>query len=950
MYSTSKGETAMKSVICSNRRGVKGVVYLLLCLLSISVSPLALAEHVAYMSQSGNDSTAVLNDEAHPFATIPAAIAVLGSEGGTVSIARGTYSLTSTFTPQEYQSDNYMAGSSCVVVTTPVKIVGATGNPEDVVLKKDSSVASARVILLDNEGAVLQYVTVQDGYPNDNTARNGGNVLIGYNGGTVEDCILKDGKSANGNNTNLGGGNISLMAGRCARCVITGGKIIHYRPIGMNVMAAGESIVENCLITKGYCNTSHEAAQDEGAVALKDKARLVNCTVVDNFANRFSGVNILSANARAINCIISGNTVRYETEARGNAADSSANGVSKNTSNLGCYVNCATDLDTSKYAQLNDTCLTVAADDFVDPENGDWRLKSSSFAILAGSAYSETGAMSTTDLAGNVRTVNGEVDIGCYQCELGFGVRFSASGMSGVIPSTSEITFTAIPFYAAGTVTYTWNFDDGSAPLVTTDASVVHRYDQVGAYVVSVSATDGHDTVAYSFPSAINISSFSCEFAMLTTNAMVGADAAFRVENLLASGTTTFTWDFGDGSGAVETTELVATHAYSAAGHYTVSVVADAGADGSISYQFETTVDVVQKDIYVNRTGTATFPFDTPAKGAQTPAAALKYAVDGCVVHVCTGTYDLKGKETNVMRGVAVVGEGATPEETVFLGYRSNNGKRNIRVEHENALVANLTLDGGFADGATGGNLYLGAGTVTNCILRNGRSNSSGGGGGGAFVKGGVLTHCVITNSYLGNRGSGIALQQTGGRVSNCLIGYNKREWLSSRNAFSVCNVTGGVIDNCTIVGMSLLKYSASVPFQMGNKSDTGFNLGANARAYNCAIADFKYYQYSDSSTWGAIDEVPARCLGSAANFVNCVTDDAAPINETCSVGTTGTMFQNYANGDLTPGPALKNEGGAVEGYAFPSVDLAGLPRLNHAIDVGCYEKQPVAGMKILVR
>ena len=899
------------------------------------------------MSQNGNDSTAVLDDAAHPFATIPAAIAVLGSEGGTISIAHGTYSLTSTFTPQEYQSDNFMAGSSCVVVTTPVKIVGATGNPEDVVLKKDSSVASARVVLLDNKGAVLRYVTVQDGYPNDNTARNGGNVLIGYNGGTVEDCILKDGKSGNGNNTNLGGGNISLMAGRCARCVITGGKIIHYRPIGMNVMAAGESIVENCLITKGYCNTSHEAAQDEGAVALKDSAKLVNCTVVDNFANRFSGVNILSANARAINCIISGNTVRYETDARGNAADSSANGVSKNTSNLGCYVNCATDLDTSVYPQLNSTCLTVTEEDFIDAENKNWHMRPSSAAIDNGADYSQTGATSQTDIEGNARTSDGYVDIGCYQNAPAFDVRFSASSLFGVIPGSSEIVFTATAYHPAAPVTYTWNFADGTT-LVTNGTTVAHTYASTGTYSVSVTASDGTEIVSYTFPD-IAIRNFDCDFEMLTTNAMVGAAAYFRVANLAAAGVTTFIWDFGDGS-IVETTDLEVSHAYAAAGKYTVSVTAYGGVSGSKTHTFEATVDVIQKDIYVNRTGTATFPFDTPAKGAQTPAAALEYAVDGCVVHVCTGTYDLKGKETNVMRGVAVVGEGASPEETVFLGYRSNNGKRNIRVEHENALVANLTLDGGFADYATGGNLYLGAGTVTNCILRNGRSNSNGGGGGGAFVKGGLLTHCVITNSYLGNRGNGIALQQTGGRVSNCLIGYNKREWLSSRNAFSVCNVTGGVIDNCTIVGMSLLKYSASVPFQMDNKSDTGFNLGADAKAYNCAIADFKYYQYSDSSTWGVIDEVPARCLGTAANFVKCVTDDAAPINATCSVGTTATMFQDYANGDLTPGPALKNKGGEVDGYAFPSVDLAGLPRRNRVIDVGCYEKQPVRGMNVIFR
>lgn len=912
------------------------------------------------MSQSGNDSTAVLDDAAHPFATIPAAIAVLGSEGGTISIARGTYSLTSTSTPQEYESDNYMAGSSCVVVTTPVKIVGATGNPEDVVLKKDSSVASARVVLLDNKGAVLRYVTVQDGYPKDNTARNGGNVLIGYNGGTVEDCILKDGKSANGNNTNLGGGNISLMAGRCARCVITGGKIMHYRPIGMNVMAAGESIVENCLITKGCCNFTHEAAQDEGAVALKDKARLVNCTVVDNFANRFSGVNILSANARAINCIISGNTVRYETDARGTAADSSANGVSKNTSNLGCYVNCATDLDTSKYAQLNETCVTVAAEDFVDPENGDWRVKSSSSAMRSGSDYRETGATSETDLAGNARTTNGQVDIGCYQNDLTFDARFSASSMSGVIPSSCEITFSSRVAGAAGTVTFTWDFGDGSAVVQTTEPSVTHQYDNPGTYSVSVTATDGNDTVSYSFPSKITISSFNCDFVMVTTNVMVGVDATFRVENLVDSGSTTFTWNFGDGSEAVATTELVASHAYSSAGQYTVSVVADAGADGYISYQFETTVDVIQKDIYVNNAGAGTFPYDTPAKGAKSPETALIYAADGCVVHILPATYDMKNKESRITRAIRFVGEGGKPEDVVLKGYGTNNGKRNLYVQNDDAYVANLTLDGGFADYATGGNLYLGAGTVTNCILRNGRSNSSGGGGGGAFVKGGVLTHCVITNSYLGNRGNGIALQQTGGRVSNCLIGYNKREWLGSRLASSIIYAIGGVIDNCTIAGMILLKYNATTPLQMGQKSDIGVSVSQNAKAYNLAIGDFSYYTCKeftynngteiDMSMLDPCDDSPQRWAGTAANFVKCVTDDAAPINETCSVGTTATMFNDYANGDLTPCPALKNKGGAVEGYAFPSVDLAGLPRLNRAIDVGCYEKQPVAGMKILVR
>ena len=83
----------------------------------------------------------------------------------------------------------------------------------------------------------------------------------------------------------------------------------------------------------------------------------------------------------------------------------------------------------------------------------------------------------------------------------------------------------------------------------------------------------------------------------------------------------------------------------------------------------------------------------------------------------------------------------------------------------------------------------------------------------------------------------------------------------------------------------------------------------------------------------------PQTWAGTAANFVKCVMDDATPINETCSTGTTNTMFLDYAKGDLRPNTALRNKGGAIEGMAFPSVDLAGNPRLTGSrIDVGCYE------------
>ncbi|RZJ76296.1 MAG: PKD domain-containing protein [Flavobacterium sp.] len=51
-----------------------------------------------------------------------------------------------------------------------------------------------------------------------------------------------------------------------------------------------------------------------------------------------------------------------------------------------------------------------------------------------------------------------------------------------------EIRFTAGPEQDSyGSTTYTWNFGDGSAPLVTQEASVYHTYTAIGSYTVSVS-------------------------------------------------------------------------------------------------------------------------------------------------------------------------------------------------------------------------------------------------------------------------------------------------------------------------------------------------------------------------------------------------------------------------------------------------------------------------------
>jgi hypothetical protein len=105
-------------------------------------------------------------------------------------------------------------------------------------------------------------------------------------------------------------------------------------------------------------------------------------------------------------------------------------------------------------------------------------------------------------------------------------------------------------------------------------------------------------------------------------------------------------------------------------------------------------------------------------------------------------------------------------------------------------------------------------------------------------------------------------------------------------------------------------------------------------------------YEYIDnqdgSVTTNQVDTLypAAPRTGTAANFVNCATDGAEAINETCVLlGDSAEVFNDYASGDYTPkaGGPLVNKGANYEGMA--SVDLAGNPRkIGSKIDIGCYE------------
>ena len=814
---------------------------------------------VAYVSTAGSDEYDGTAAD-FPKATLMAAVVRLGAGGGTIHVAEGEYLMT-----------DIVENKSICPISTPVQIVGVEGDATKVVFRHSNNDSSARIFRLDNSDAALRWLTIHGGgFLNE--AVSGGNIYISENGGVVEDCIVRNGYVGNGSpqsgTYNVGGGNIRMEAGRVSRCQLLNGALGKGYQYGSGIYAEG-GLVENCVIAFGH---ESDNVLGGGSVRLGKNARMVNCTIVANVAQRYPAL-FFGQNTEAksvVNCVLWANRATSQfTESETDYPEVANRFISSN------FANCVWDrtIEGSEIVGISEPGFR----DIESVDTIDVSLLPASELVERGDAslYVGENINSARDLYGHARVFGGFVDIGAAE--------YFSDGLEAV-------------------------FRRGDAPA---------------------NGFPGEDSAMVSFEIGVGDK----------------ASAVTQVE-----------WNFGDGNS--QTTQGLSTsHEYAKFGDFEVTAVVTAGDESAIAAR-PVPVKMRPRDLYASsrNAASAAEPYDTPAKACASIADVVAYAIDGCTVHVAPGTYSNdRSVDVKVDKAVSLVGEGASPAEVVVPGYASDAGKRNMSVTAEGAFVCNMTLYGGFAGQSTGGggNLYISAGIVSNCILSTGRAYNSGSEAGGAKVIGGLLTHCVVSNSWNRNRGSAVTLAQTGGRVSNCLIGWNKRSWDNTRQAASAVSVSGGVMDNCTIVGMALLKYNPEFKYQMSGKSDTGVSVTDSGKAYNLAIADFSYWIATgdNSATEYTGVEKPSTWVGTSANFVNCVTDDATPINTTCHVGTTATMFSGYAERNLLPRAALRNRGTSIADYSFPSVDLLGRSRIyDNAIDVGCFESHSTGGLTFFIR
>ena len=151
---------------------------------------------------------------------------------------------------------------------------------------------------------------------------------------------------------------------------------------------------------------------------------------------------------------------------------------------------------------------------------------------------------------------------------------FQKSGACTALDYQFNNLSTTLPIRPFTDSSFTWDFGDGSAPVVAGLNSITHTFPAVGSYNVKLTLNDS----AYcNYPDVLDtvVSVVANVQAGFETNAGCAPfTAEFRNTSV---GGQTFEWDFGDPASGADNTSTLAnpTHFYSTPGTYTIRLIAN---------------------------------------------------------------------------------------------------------------------------------------------------------------------------------------------------------------------------------------------------------------------------------------------------------------------------------------------------------------------------------------
>ena len=379
--------------------------------------------------------------------------------------------------------DEVVLAANTYVIAEPIRLTraltvrSASGVPEDVVIHQtatsvnksdDATGQLGRCFYLDHAQAFVSGLTIENGNCHDGSyARTGGNVFITANGGTVSNCVIRNGFGLAG--WGSGGAGVGMNAGTVTHCVITNNASCSDR--GGSGAYVNGGMLANSLIAFNSFNSG--AITHQGGAVNVQKGKVVNCTIAGNRMSH-SCAGVYANGGEIVNCVIGANT------AENGGGDTAAVYMGKGS----CFKYCAAPIDINGGTE----CRTGDVG-FRNAAAGDFRLLVSSPALDAGTTVDGQAA---TDLAGNPRvdTKTGRIDMGCYENpRTEFAVAFSMDKTTGSYPL--EVTFTVSADGLQGTTSYVWDFDGTAQGRVTTsDPVITHVFETPGSFTPTLKVVD----------------------------------------------------------------------------------------------------------------------------------------------------------------------------------------------------------------------------------------------------------------------------------------------------------------------------------------------------------------------------------------------------------------------------------------------------------------------------
>lgn len=292
-----------------------------------------------------------------------------------------------------------------ICIDKDVSVVGETGNPEDVVIRRDAK--NMRLVRIDSNGAFLAGVVLEGGNIENNTAnytKNGGGIYFGTRGGTVSNCVVRScrtwvwGNEGDGVFIEAGADSALLTHSVISNCVSDTSSASD----SGNALTMYAGSVRNCLMT-GNRVTRNTATLTHAYGTVKIAGgRLENCTIVGN--SGFSCPGVYATGGEVVNCLIGMNT---------SLASENNPSVEVWSGTASLFTHCVADREIAGGMNCRKGEISGY---FKDAAAGDFRLKAKSPAVNAGV---RRGWMdNATDIIGKDRCV-GKPDAGCYECQTG---------------------------------------------------------------------------------------------------------------------------------------------------------------------------------------------------------------------------------------------------------------------------------------------------------------------------------------------------------------------------------------------------------------------------------------------------------------------------------------------------------------------------------------------------